>query len=153
MLGDYPLGSGGESAFRSDRGVTYIQPYGVWDWRAIHNGYLDIACGWGVQSFILYCYAMFLAWRMVQNTIRHAKLQEDWKTAFFGVCIQTALVTQLVCAMFISTFDSEWFFWLIAMMIAYERLFGPESATVPQTIPASSSPGVVWQRHGELRPS
>ena len=142
MLGDYPLGSGAEAAFKSDRGSRYIGQN-----RAIHNGYLDVACAWGIQGAALYVLALWLAWRRLRKATRNVSEHEGGqRMAFWGACVQAAFVTQLVSALFISSFDGEWFFWMIGLILGYNRLCGPESLSVPTVdhAHASASRGCPW---------
>ena len=127
MLRDHPLGLGGEAAFKSDAGFKYIQPLGEVGYRAIHNGYLDVACAWGVQGAALYGLAICLAWRILRKAVSQASRRADWKAIFWGRCIEAALVTQLVSAMFLSSFDGEWFFWTMALAIGFERIHGTQT--------------------------
>jgi len=122
FVSDYPFGNGSEAAFESDRGFAYIIPIG-WDrYRAVHNGYIDVAASWGVQGFALYCLAILIAWRQLRRGISAAHARGDPRTAFQGSCIETALITQLVASMFLSNFRGEWFFWWMAMAISYGSL-------------------------------
>lgn len=127
---DYPLGSGGGAAFNSDRGFGYIQRYGETHYRAVHNGPLDILCGWGFQGLALYLLGMYSAWRILRDSIRSAQRRHDWRTAFFGMCLETALLTQLVAGMFISTFDQEWFLWLVAASMGFGRAYASDPVAV-----------------------
>jgi len=122
MLQKHPFGSGSEAAFKSDRGVRYMYKVGIPGPRAVHNGYLDIAVSWGIQGLIIYLIAIYLAWRRLRAGIRHAASEGDERTAFLGVCMEAALITQLGVCVFISSLDGEWFFWWIALALAYERI-------------------------------
>jgi glycosyltransferase involved in cell wall biosynthesis/O-antigen ligase len=126
MISDHPLGSGAEAAFKSDLGSRYL--YGNESGRrAVHNGYIDIAAGWGIQGFLLYAGCIGLSWLILRRSLRNPLLQLNQDVAFLGVCIQTTLVIQLVSALFISSFDGEWFFWWIAMALVFDRTFGGAS--------------------------
>jgi len=119
MIGDYPLGSGGEAAFKSPRGISYLRDIGRWNRFAVHNGYLDIAAGWGVQALMLYLFAIFLVWRNLKRSTATLHLEDRPRTAFLGVCVEAVLITQMAVAMFISNLDSESFFWWIAMAATF----------------------------------
>ena len=72
MLGDHPLGAGGEAAFRSPLGLTYLAKLGIRVPRAVHNGYLDIAASWGIQGLLAFLSAIGFSWWQVHTTIRAA---------------------------------------------------------------------------------
>jgi len=126
MVADYPLGSGGEAAFKSDRGRKYLQEIGRWTYFAVHNGYIDIAASWGIQGFLLYMTIIFLCWQRLRRATLAARAKGDRKLSFMGICLETALVTQLGAAMFISSLDGEWFFWWMALALAFGRVYYPE---------------------------
>jgi len=128
MVRDHPLGSGFAAAFRSDLGLSYITGLGETRYRSVHNGYIDIAAGWGVQGLALYLGAILLAfWALWRSTSR-AYAAASTEAGFLGICLEAALVIQLVATMFGSTLDGESFFWWIAMALAFARIL-PESAS------------------------
>ena len=138
MLSDHPLGLGGEAAFKSDLGAQYIyhlREKGMVHvnkkitagYRAIHNGYLDILCSWGIQSFILYALAHLVTFLTLRKCIRYGERIGDWKVSFFALCIQTGLIAFYVSSFFMSSLDGEWFFWMMAFSLGYNRIFGENS--------------------------
>ena len=124
MIADYPLGSGAEAAFKSELGIRYLSETGITVARAVHNGYLDIAASWGVQGLTLYLGVIAIIWRRVRRVRVAAARRDDEKASFLGTCLESALITQLVSCMFISSLDGEWFFWWFAVCLSYERLYG-----------------------------
>ena len=135
MAMDYPFGSGAEAAFKSGRGAWYIRDKYNGRQRAVHNGYIDILCGWGFQGFILYGLAIFFAWRALRKTVTYNLKLRRIYIAFLGVTIESALITQLVASGFISSLDGEWFFWLMAAMMAYARIYGPRRLIESHFVP------------------
>lgn len=124
MIGDHPLGSGFEAAFSSDLGVSYIRDFSDGEYHSVHNGYLDIAAGWGIQGLILYLGALFFAWRRVRCFISSAWASDNQRAAFLGCCIDAMLVVQLIASTFGSSLDRESFLWWIAMAVSLERAYG-----------------------------
>jgi putative inorganic carbon (HCO3(-)) transporter len=120
MLSEHPLGAGGEAAFKSDLGFSYLQGLNQPGYRAVHNGYLDIACGWGVQGICLYAGVALCSWLQVARLRRWAKGQEDTESLMMAVSLQAMFVGQLVASMFISSLDNEWMTWLFALCLACE---------------------------------
>lgn len=121
MIADYPLGSGGEAAFTSPRGVSYIAHFRN-EFRSVHNGPLDIAAGWGIQGLALTTLILLGACWTAFRTLRHYILNLDVNEALIGTVLIAAIVGQLVCSLFTSVLDGEWFLWLAACCFAYTRL-------------------------------
>ncbi|TWU55686.1 O-antigen ligase family protein [Rubripirellula reticaptiva] len=121
MIADFPLGSGGEAAFTSPRGVRYIAHFRD-EFRSVHNGPLDVAAGWGVQGLFLMtlvlCTACLSAWR----TLRQCMRDQNVNDGLIGTVLISAIIGQLVCSLFTSILDGEWFLWLAACCFAYTRL-------------------------------
>ncbi|MEW4527086.1 O-antigen ligase family protein [Maioricimonas sp. JC845] len=124
MIAENPLGSGAEAAFKSDLGARYIQTFFPGH-KAVHQGYLDIAAGWGIQGFLLYMGTIAYCWILLRRTTKAARNAGDATSAFIGVCIETALVVQLASSVFISSLDGEWFFWLYATCTTYATAYAP----------------------------
>lgn len=127
MLEDYPLGSGGEAAFASDRGVKYIADIRN-EYRAVHNGYLDIATGWGVQGFVLFGAAIggaaWSAYRVLAQRRREQAGDPDaLDSTLVGTTVLGILLSQLIVAMFISSLDNEWFYWCITLLLLYSACY------------------------------
>jgi len=122
FITDHPFGAGGEAAFKSDLGLTYLAGIGEIRYRAVHNGYLDIAASWGVQGTFVYAMAFMVVWRNLRKAIRAVHARDDDRTALLGTCIDAALVTQLFTGIFLSSLDSEWIFWWFAVALAYHRV-------------------------------
>tara|TARA_R110002049_G_scaffold285698_2_gene466845 strand:+ start:65169 stop:66530 length:1362 start_codon:yes stop_codon:yes gene_type:complete len=123
MISDYPLGSGGEAAFRSERGLQYILHFRPnREYRSVHNGFLDIAAGWGIQGFAIYFFIIAVPsialWRATRVYTRLG-YESD---AFLGAAIQAMLIGQLVCTVFTNVLDGEWYLWITACSLAYARL-------------------------------
>jgi O-antigen ligase len=120
MLSEHPLGAGGEAAFKSDLGFAYLANLNQPNFRAVHNGYLDIACGWGVQGFCLYVGVALCSWLQVARLRRWAKRQEDSEALMMAVCLQAIFVGQFLATTFISSLDNEWMTWIFALCLASE---------------------------------
>jgi O-antigen ligase len=122
MISDYPYGSGGRAAFVSPRGMRYIQHIRTDEFRSVHNGYLNIAAGWGVQGFTLLMLAFAIAAWELMRAIRRSALQGTDARTFLGAAIVAALVGQAVTTTFGDYLDGEWFIWLSVWALSYARL-------------------------------
>ncbi len=92
MFQDHPLGSGGQSAFKSPLGMQYIQHFiDAGDFRSVHNGYLSIAAGWGVQGFAVYAGALLVACLAVWRALRTQETYGNEQTIFLGTAFVAAL--------------------------------------------------------------
>jgi O-antigen ligase len=164
MIADNPIGSGAEAAFKSERGAKYIRslvnlkrhPDGF---RAVHNGYLDLLAGWGVQGFLLYTGAILVCWRAIQTGTKIAQYTGDDEAMFLGACLQATLLGQLVVALFLSSFDGEWFFWCFALSTTFAQRFVLQAARPLGPLPALQYPaqrapqGMGYMlRRGDLQP-
>ena len=130
LIADHPLGAGYEVAFTSDLGVSYLmrlESDHAWytQYRAVHNGYLDVTASWGVQGMAVFCFMLFIAWRRLRAGLRKAHERRDDPAAFMGNCLEAVIVTQLVVVVFSSTLDAEWILWWVALAVSYEYTFGP----------------------------
>lgn len=118
MIGDYPFGSGGEAAFNSNRGLAYIAQYRD-EFRAVHNGFLDIAAGWGVQGFLLFSLAIGFAVLANHRELIFNRREGTDDDVLLGATVEAVLVSQGVVAVFISSLDNEWFYWCITLLLLY----------------------------------
>lgn len=143
MIADYPLGSGAEAAFKSNRGYKYIRPLGEQGQKAVHNGYADIAAAWGIQGALIYGLVLFKCLSLLRSARKRAQKQGDASTTFMGVCLESAIITQLIACAFLSSLDGEWFFWCFALAIGYDRAY---VATNPRMMPVAPVNAVRLER-------
>ncbi len=126
MIKGHPFGSGGESAFRSPLGNSYIAHLGIGLNRAVHNGFLDIATGWGIQGLAIYlAIAGMAAWSLYRGIALswHGDLQ--WR--LIGAALVADVIIIFVCATFASTLDNEWMIWWFFLSFAYGRISQQEA--------------------------
>jgi O-antigen ligase len=119
MITDYPLGSGGRSAFVSPRGNRYISHLQYNEYRSVHNGYISIAAGWGVQGFGLITLAFLIAMGRTWLAIKHYQQMGNEKMVFLGAAILSAFFGQATTAIFGDYYDGEWFIWLAIYGLVY----------------------------------
>ena len=119
MIADYPLGAGGDS-FKKVHGVKYLIKRGISNVpKAIHNGYLNETCGWGIQGGLLrvafFGFAIFATWRHLKDS------PVDPETEFerLAACsFMAGLSALLVTSLFGNHLDSEWGMWMVGLMVA-----------------------------------
>ncbi len=121
MIADYPLGSGGEAAFKSRRGLRYI-PHIFDHYMAVHNGYLDIAASWGIQGLLLILAAVFLSWQALARAMKSAYRGGDFSEGFQACCLEAMLVVLVVSTLFISSLRGEWFIWWMVLALKQQDL-------------------------------
>lgn len=129
MLRDHPLGSGGNAAFRSERGLRYIRNLKTADkYRSVHNGYLDVAAGWGVQGLVLLAVPFAILsvglWRLKRTAFAQARHRDT----LLVVCLESSLATALTASMFTNSLDAEWTFWWLAIATALTQLDLPDKS-------------------------
>ena len=124
MVADFPLGAGG-NGFKKVHGLKYLSRDGISEVaRAVHNGYLNEACEWGVQGLAMRLFwfltSLSLAWQYIRN---HREASEE---NLFPMLTQVALVSGLsaflVTYMFGDQNSSEWGYWLVALMLTVTTL-------------------------------
>ena len=128
MIRDYPMGSGFQAAFDSPRGQPYMWDIGVERYRSVHNGFLDVMAGWGIQGFLLLAPAYLLAFGYLHSAIAQARRNKQFKAVFFGVCLVGGFTVMLVTACFNSSLDREWYIWWMAMAFAFANVVYIENA-------------------------
>ena len=142
MIADYPLGSGGEAAFKSPRGMSYIAHFRN-EPRSVHNSVLDIAAGWGIQGLTIFASALLYP---VYKTVKFARLRLlpiDRSRYLLVVFLTAALVGQVVASCFTSILDGEWVFWITSVCVAITTLPAPaqpEQATHMHTLSNETNP-------------
>ena len=119
MIIDRPLGTGGKSAFRSPLGNTYIEDLGYERNRSVHNGYISIAAGWGVQGFLLVTLAFLIAMSRTWLAVKYFQQSKNENMVFLGAAILAAFFGQATTAMFGDYYDGEWFVWLAIYGLVY----------------------------------
>lgn len=120
MIADYPLGSGGEAAFKSDRGMLYITHIRTDQYRSVHNSILDIAASWGIQGLSLFLTVIIYP---IYKAIKNARSQPssyDHSTLLLLVYLAAAIFGQIVASCFTSVLDGEWILWLTSVCIAID---------------------------------
>ena len=143
MVGDYPLGGGGDG-FKKVHGVKYLRKLGISDEaHAIHNGYVNEACEWGIQGILLrgglFALAMLATWEVLKfpknesleddesNDATIDELNDATFDKLTGCALLAGCSAFLVTSLFGDHLDSEWGIWLIAMMFAFVALNQIES--------------------------
>ncbi len=75
---------------------------------------------------LLLASAFAIAWR----TLRARQLLGDSDAVIVGACLLTAMTAFLGTSVFGDYMDEEWGYWMLALMLVYARLYGPEMATL-----------------------
>lgn len=120
MIQDYPIGAGG-NGFKKVHGVRYLRKTGASDVaRAVHNGYLNEACEWGLQGLLLRLIWIFLAFCIAYRYIR--RFFDDPSADEFLLLTQSALlagfVAYLITYLFGDQNSSEWGYWIVALIMS-----------------------------------
>lgn len=130
MAADYPLGAGGDS-FKKVHGVTYLRKMGIAnEAHAIHNGFINEACEWGVLGVLLrigiFAVTMLTAWKHLRIPepvyLDKDELIELNFDKLAGCAFLAGCSAFLVTSLFGDHFDSEWGLWLVALMLSYVSL-------------------------------
>jgi hypothetical protein len=138
MISDHPLGAGGDG-FKKVYASRYLAQMGrFFQHRAVHNGFINEACEWGIQGLLLRMLfvggALALLWRIV----RSSSAEHDLFGRLLGCCLFAGIIAFLGTCLFGDRLDNEWGYWMVAMAVAYGRLYG---VAVPSGLaPAGSAP-------------
>ncbi len=122
MIADYPLGKGGKAAFASELGSRYIAHFRPNEFRSVHNGFLDLMAGWGIQGFLLFMSMFGVAFVAMYRVSRQFARVGNYRTAFLGAALCAVVADQFICTVFTSVLDGEWYLWLAACCLTYSRL-------------------------------
>lgn len=124
MLADYPLGAGGDG-FHDMHGSKYLRKVGYYyESRSVHNGHINEMCDWGLQGYFLRISLIALAMWNAYLTSRRRTHVGDAPGALLGTAIIASFSGFLVCAMFGDYMDNEWGYWMVAISIAYAKVYG-----------------------------
>ncbi|TWT89739.1 O-Antigen ligase [Pseudobythopirellula maris] len=121
FLASHPQGVGGEAVFKHSSTWDYISDLNLPQGKAIHNGYLDTACSWGVQGLLLLLLTLWACYSQIGTYCRRAREFEDREAAFAGLCVKAHLVLMMGAAMFISSLKGEWFFWWLGLAVGLHQ--------------------------------
>ncbi|QDT46422.1 O-Antigen ligase [Symmachiella dynata] len=126
MVSDYPLGAGG-FGFKRVHGPKYIKEVNDQDFdgRSVHNGYINETCEWGIQGFLLKMLFVTTGLFVLRQTINHCTRQGRTNEALYGCGIAACMTAFLGTCMFGDRLDAEWGFWMMALIVAYSRIYGP----------------------------
>jgi putative inorganic carbon (hco3(-)) transporter len=125
---DHPFGTGG-NGFKNHHGPNYLAREGIFfDNRAVHNGFINEACQWGIQGFALRMafvgFATLIIWR---TSIRCARRGQEFE-ALLGCAMISGMVAFLVNCVFGDRLDAEWGYWLGALTVGYATLYWEPSS-------------------------
>jgi O-antigen ligase len=130
MLHDWPLGAGGDGFKRA--GGKYMQKSQIAAGRSVHNGYINEACEWGIQGFILRMLFMGTCALCCFRTMDYQRQPGgNEQMAFFGSCSLAGMSAFMGTGFFGDYIDNEWGIWVAALCLAYARQYGPP-AFVPK---------------------
>ncbi len=132
MISEHPFGAGG-SGFKKVHGTKYLADVGhFYDQRAVHNGYINEACEWGVQGLALRLIFIGAAFFCLVRTVKRCRDEHRLDPALLGAGMAAGMAAFMVTCVFGDRLDAEWGYWLPALMIAHTRLYGT-STTVEET--------------------
>jgi O-antigen ligase/polysaccharide polymerase Wzy-like membrane protein len=131
MIADHPLGAGGYG-FKRAYASQYLAEVGVdVNARSVHNGFINDAAEWGLQGLALHL--LFIGsgvWLMLRVS-RYRNSIGDRYGAVTCAAMIGAMVAFLITCVFGDFLDAEWGYWIVALMVGYARLYGPEAEKEP----------------------
>jgi len=130
MVADHPFGAGG-GGFAKVYSGRYLTSIGInVQSRAVHNGFINEMCEWGIQGLALKLLFVLVAVTQTRRALKLQSYRGDPVQALLGACFIGALAGFLGTCLFGDYMDEEWGFWLVALMSAYSRMYGCSTAPV-----------------------
>lgn len=144
MIADHPLGAGGHG-FKRVYGPNYIAEdlQVVFDGRAVHNGFINEACEWGIQGFVLRMAFMGGGLLLLWRSARSPDTAGDPFARIVAMSVFAGTVAFLVSCLFIDGLDAEWGYWMVALAVAQARVFSV--STVKSRQVAHAKPVLLWR--------
>ena len=139
MIADHPLGAGG-AGFKKVYAIRYLGPANVNEARSVHNGFLNEAAEWGLQGLALRLLFIGAAVGLMLRMARYRTAQQDPHGAVMCAALIGSLLAFLITCMFGDFLDAEWGYWIIALVVAYARLYGPGAQEQVVTTAVHRSP-------------
>ena len=123
VIASRPLGSGGDS-FNKVYGPGLLnQMYGTdYEERSVHQGFINIACDWGVQGLALQLMLFVSGFWLLFKKGRLAYLRGDMHATHFCSAVSACGVAYLITCLFGDFLDDEWGFWVVGMMFGLLRV-------------------------------
>ena len=126
MIADYPMGQGGDG-FKKVHAKTYIDVSLLavdTGNRAVHNGFINEACEWGVQGLLLKLALLLGACFLAYQAQRVSARSLDTEGALIGAALIGGFGGLACTSMFCDVLDNEWGIWLAALSGTFYRLYG-----------------------------
>lgn len=129
---DHPLGSGGD-AFKKVHGPSYIAELfdERYDSRSVHQGFINEACEWGVQGLTLRLAVLLCALRLVRHYTKKSFVDRVWDLdpTLISVGLYSGALGFLTTCFFGSVLGNEWGYWLVALAVVLEQVYGQKGKT------------------------
>ncbi len=134
MIRDYPLGAGGYG-FKKVHGVRYLRKSGASETaRAVHNGYINEACQWGLQGLGLrllwFSLAIIVAVRSIRSLV--AAREKNNFLILTQISLLAGLGAFLLGSLFGDVLDAEWGHWMVALIVATSLVGARENGRFPR---------------------
>lgn len=123
MIADFPLGAGG-NGFHNIYGPKYIKEVNNEErqQRSVHNGFINTACDWGIQGFLLtmgmFGSSLGLFWI---TSRRCARAGLDY-LGMLGIAFFSGTIGHMITSFFSDLLDNEWSYWMAACAVGYSRI-------------------------------
>jgi len=130
MLGDHPIGTGG-NGFKKVYGPRYIIAVNGEDFsaRSIHEWYINEACEWGIQGLFLRLLFLMGGLALLWRITRLSETANDPFARLLGIVFIAGTAAFLVTCLFGDFLDAEWGYWMMTLAVAHARL-----VSIPSTV-------------------
>jgi O-antigen ligase len=148
QIADHPFGAGGDG-FKRVYGSQYLRRLGEsFDVRAVHNGYINETCEWGMQGVLLRLAALGTPVVFCFSVARPLWLNGRRFLSTTAISIASAMAGYLITCMFGDRLDAEWGLWLAAFACAVCRIVAEERSATGE---ACSSANQSNESEGERK--
>jgi len=118
VIADHPIGSGGDG-FSRVHGPKYIKYVDGEDFqrRSVHNGFINEACEWGLQGFVLRLLFLIGPLFLLRNSAKIYSKHHDHFATVLSVTMMASIIGFSVQSTFGDFLDNEWSYWIVAISI------------------------------------
>jgi len=125
VIKDHPLGTGG-LGFKRVHASKYLAEQGIdVKARAVHNGFINEACEWGVQGLFLKILFFLTAIVASGRAAKHQMKLGNTEATTLYLGYTSGLAAFMGTCLFGDYLDAEWGYWVAAMLVSFSRVYGP----------------------------
>ena len=124
MVADHPLGAGGDG-FHDAYGAKYLSKVRGAESasRSVHNGFINEACDWGLQGFVLRITLLGTVLLLLRRAGVTAMRNDDWLGTMLACALIGGISGFMAQSVFGDFLDNEWGYWITACAIGHATVY------------------------------